>query len=65
MFKTFTVTVTPKMTTYAGSSTFGEYTVEVVAADRTEALKKARADRRENEGRYAVPATFKARELKA
>lgn len=44
MFKEYTVTITPKITTYA--------------------LKQARADRRESEGRYGVPATFRAMLIK-
>jgi hypothetical protein len=64
MYKEYEVTITPKITTYAGSSTFGEYTVTVTAKSHADALKQARADRRESEGRYGVPATFRAKLIK-
>lgn len=44
MYKEYEVTITPKITTYAGSSTFGEYTVTVTAKSHAEALKQARAE---------------------
>ena len=47
MFKEYTVTITPKITAYAGASVFGEYTVTVFAKSHAEALKQARAERRE------------------
>ena len=50
MFKEYTVTITPKITAYAGASVFGEYTVTVFAKSHAEALKQARAERRESEG---------------
>ena len=37
MYKEYEVTITPKITTYAGSSTFGEYTVTVTAKSHAEA----------------------------
>lgn len=64
MFKEYTVTITPKITAYAGASVFGEYTVTVFAKSHAEALKQARAERRESEGRYGVPATFRAKLIK-
>lgn len=42
---------------------FKEYTVTVFAKSHAEALKQARAERRENEGRYGVPATFRAKRM--
>ncbi len=62
----YTVTVTPSMVTYAGgsytgSATFGEYTVQVLAKSHAQALQKARRERRDEEGRFGVPASFKAR----
>lgn len=64
MYKEYEVTITPKITTYTGPSTFGEYTVTVTAKSHAEALKIARAERRESEGRYAVPANFRAKLIK-
>ena len=32
MFKEYTVTITPKITAYAGASVFGEYTVTAYCA---------------------------------
>ena len=64
MFKEYTVTITPKITAYAGASVFGEYAVTVFAKSHAEALKQARAERRESEGRYGVPATFRAKLIK-
>lgn len=60
----FLVTVTPSVTTFAGSSTFGEYTVEIRAATASQAISEARRARRETEGRYGVPAQFKAKLLR-
>lgn len=57
----YVVTITPRKITYAGSQTFGEYTVEVVARSNSEAITKARRERNDNEGRYGVPATFRAK----
>ncbi|MFA6230992.1 MAG: hypothetical protein WC617_12600 [Rhodanobacter sp.] len=62
----YTVTVTPSVVTYAGgsytgSATFGEYTVQVLAKSHAQALQKARRERRDEEGRFGVPASFKAR----
>lgn len=62
----YTVTVTPSIVTYAGGSytggaTYGEYTVQLFAKSHAKALQKARSDRRDGEGRLAVPANFKAR----
>ncbi len=57
----YDVTVTPNITTYSGGATFGEYTVRVLAESYAKALQEARRDRRDEEGRLAVPASFKAR----
>jgi hypothetical protein len=61
MTKTYTVTVTPKAASYAGSCTMGEYTVTVRADNSADAIKQARRARRNEEGRYAVAATYRAR----
>jgi hypothetical protein len=54
------VTVTPKLTTYAGTQTFGETTEQVYARSREEAIKKMRRARRDADGMYAVPASYRA-----
>lgn len=59
MTKTFVVTITPKHQSYAGSWASGEYTVEVFARDRPEALRRARADYSAENGRMN-PASFRA-----
>lgn len=59
-YRHWNVTVTPKVTTYAGAQTFGEYTVCVYARTRADAIKEVRQARRENDGRFAVPATYRA-----
>lgn len=61
MFRDYIVTVTPKITTYFGNSVDGQYTTEVVAKTAAEALKKARRERRDNEGRFATPCTYRAK----
>jgi len=57
----FDVTVTPRMLTYGSHGTNGAYTVPVIATTRAEAIKQARADRDDQEGRFAVPADYRAR----
>lgn len=57
----FDVTVTPRMLTYGSHGTNGTYTVPVVATTHAEAIKQARADRGDQEGRFAVPADYRAR----
>lgn len=57
----YEVTITPKVVSYAGAGTFGEYTVTVCARSHSEAIKMARQDRREAEGRHGVAATYRAR----
>lgn len=59
----YLVTVTPSMVVYAGTAELGAYSVEVFAKTRREAIRKARDERLENEGRCAVPATYQARLL--
>lgn len=59
--RAYVVTVTPAMVTYSGGRRDGEYTVEVRAASASEAVKQVRAERRDNEGRYGVRVTYKAR----
>ena len=43
---------------------YKEYEVTITPKITTYALKQARADRRESEGRYGVPATFRAKLIK-
>jgi len=57
----YIVTITPRRITYAGCATFGEYAVEVVARSNNDAITTARRERNESEGRYGVPATYRAR----
>lgn len=57
----YRVTVSPSITVYSGSHTSDEYTLSIWAQSRNEAISKAREQRRENEGRHAVKATFRAR----
>lgn len=59
MFKTYVVTITPKHQTYAGAWASGEYTVEVFARDRAEAIRKARSDYSAENGGMN-PASFRA-----
>jgi hypothetical protein len=61
--RTYSVTVTPAITIYAGTNTFGQYTVQVQASTRSQAISLVRQQRRDQEGRYAVPATYRARLL--
>lgn len=56
--RTYNVTVTPRHKLYAGSWSSGEYTVEVDARTRNEAIRRARAS---YEDSRTNPATFKAR----
>lgn len=57
----FIVTVTPTVVTYAGCSAFGEYTIEVYAANQSAAISKARQERNLEEGRHGVKATYRAK----
>lgn len=57
----YQVTVTPLIVTYAGSQVFGQYTVEVYATNATEAITKARQERRAQEGRLGVRASYQAK----
>lgn len=57
----YAVTVTPQVVVYTGTHIGGEYVVEILATNRSEAIKKARQQRREEEGRYAVSAHYRAR----
>lgn len=59
--RSFSVTVTPSMLTYAGTMVLGEYVVELNASTHKEAISKARLQRRDEDGTQAVPATFRAR----
>jgi len=55
----YEVTITPKLTVYAGAWKSGEYTIEVTAKDRASAIKRAR-QHRIDEG-DDVPATYRAK----
>ena len=59
--RSYLVTVTPRFVTYCGSTVNGAYKVEVLAQTREQAIQRARADRRLQEGRHAVPAAYRAR----
>lgn len=65
----YRVKVTPSVIGYTstgfggGSETHGAYFIEVYAANGKEAISKARKERRDEEGRFAVPATFKAERI--
>lgn len=58
----YLVTVSPKVVTYAGTHTYGVQSCIVVAKDRAAAIKQVRQERRNEEGRFGVPATFSARQ---
>lgn len=58
--RTYAVTVTPSIVTWAGLIRCGEYTVTVSAKTASEAVSKARRMRRDEEGRFAVSATYRA-----
>ena len=55
------VTVTPRTIAYCGTSTLSAYTVTITARTRGEAIKAARQQRNDEEGRYAPRATFTAK----
>lgn len=57
----FDVTIAPRQIVYAGSWRSGVYTVRVQATTHAQAISKARAARRLEEGRFAMPASFSAR----
>lgn len=57
----YAVTVTPLVVVYTGRHAGGEYVVEVIATKASEAIKKVRQQRREEEGQHAVTAIFRAR----
>lgn len=58
--RTFRVEVAPRLLTYAGSATFGPYTVTVTARSHSEAITQVRQARNAQEGRYGVPARYRA-----
>ncbi len=49
------------MAASVGSTDRRAYTVPVIATTHAEAIKQARADRGDQEGRFAVPADYRAR----
>lgn len=58
--RTFNVEVTPSVVAHAGTWAGTAYVQQVVASTRAQAISKARAMRRESEGRYAPRATYRA-----
>lgn len=61
-FRHWDLTVTPKLTSYAGDQAFGECTERVYARSRDEAIKQVRRARRDADGRHAVPVSYRATE---
>jgi hypothetical protein len=59
--RAYAVTMTPRITVYAGSSVIGEHTSTIVARTAAEAISEARRQYREAEGAERVPATFTAK----
>ena len=59
--KTYEVTMTPKVTSYAGTWADRAATVRVTARDRAEAIGTVRRQRVREEGRHGVPCTYTAR----
>ena len=60
MYKAYLVTVKPAMVVYTGNHAGGEYTVTVNASSRANAIKQARAERRDNEGSQDAPVRYTA-----
>lgn len=58
--RVFVVTVTPRWLTYGSHGENGSYTIEVTAPTRDVAIAKARQERRHEEGRYGLPAHYRA-----
>lgn len=65
VLREFSVTVTPRVVTYAGSAVLGEYAVTVFAESAAKAISAARRMRRDEEGAHAVPAVFRARRVRS
>jgi hypothetical protein len=61
MLKTYEVTMTPKMTSYAGTFRDDARTFRVTARDRNEAISMIRRQRTSEEGRYGVPCSYSAK----
>lgn len=59
----YVVTVSPRITVYAGTCTFGNYEVTVSARNAQEACRMVRKDRRREDGCMVVPAQFRAKRL--
>jgi len=65
----YEVTVTPRVVAYSGggygteAQTFGEYTERVDARTGAEAITRVRRARNEQEGRYGVKATYRAKRV--
>jgi hypothetical protein len=59
--RSFNVTVTPKSMTWCGATALGEYVVVIDASTAANAITKARQDRRDQEGRFGVAATYSAK----
>lgn len=61
----YEVTVTPTVVSYAGHTILDAYLLTVYAATNAAAISAARKQRRESEGRYAVPASYSAKRVVA
>lgn len=59
--RSYTITVTPKTDYWVGTTKMGQYEVEVCGLTAADAIKISRQTRRDEEGRFAVPATFTAK----
>lgn len=57
----FAVTVTPTMIAYCGAGQITASVVPVIARTHAEALKKARAEYRLQEGRLGIPVSFRVK----
>ena len=59
--RTFIVTVTPKQVVYTGNHVESEHEIEIDARTHAKAISQARQARSSEDGRYGVPAQFRAR----
>jgi hypothetical protein len=57
----YEVTMTPKLTSYAGTFVDSARTFRVTARDRAEAISMIRRQRTNEEGRYGVPCSYTAK----
>jgi hypothetical protein len=59
--RTYAVTISPSVVLYSGGWAGADHVVDIVARSAAEAVKLARRQRREEEGRHAPTATFRAK----